>query len=86
MPTLAYIPKAVLAAVIVTSVIFMFELDEIKRLWNSRSRYKNMPSWPMAYDTDAVTRKVELIVLKYLLRVRVDTPDCHFSLLPTYKC
>lgn len=37
MPSLAYIPKAVLAAVIITSVIFLVELDIIKHLWKSRS-------------------------------------------------
>ena len=37
MPSLAYIPKAILAAVIITSVIFLIELDIIKHLWKSRS-------------------------------------------------
>lgn len=36
MPTLAYIPKAILAAVIITSVIFMVELEELKPIWKSR--------------------------------------------------
>ncbi|XP_046646442.1 sodium-independent sulfate anion transporter-like, partial [Daphnia pulicaria] len=36
MPTLAYIPKAILAAVIITSVIFMVELEELKPMWKSR--------------------------------------------------
>jgi sodium-independent sulfate anion transporter 11 len=39
MPTLAYIPKAILAAVIITSVIFMVELEELKPMWKSRSKF-----------------------------------------------
>jgi len=39
MPSLAYIPKAVLAAVIITSVVFMVELSEVKHLWKSRSKF-----------------------------------------------
>ena len=38
MPTLAYIPKAVLAAVIITSVVFMIELGQVKHLWKSQSK------------------------------------------------
>jgi sodium-independent sulfate anion transporter 11 len=37
MPSLAYIPKAILSAVIITSVIFMVELEELKPMWKSRS-------------------------------------------------
>jgi sodium-independent sulfate anion transporter 11 len=33
MPSLAYIPKAILASVIITSVIFMVELEELKPLY-----------------------------------------------------
>ena len=40
MPTLAYIPKAVLAAVIITSVVFMIELGQVKHLWKSQSILK----------------------------------------------
>ncbi|XP_046449213.1 sodium-independent sulfate anion transporter-like [Daphnia pulex] len=36
MPSLAYIPKAILASVIITSVIFMVELEELKPMWKSR--------------------------------------------------
>jgi len=36
MPSLAYIPKSVLAAVIITSVIFMVEYEEIMPMWRSR--------------------------------------------------
>jgi len=36
MPSLAFIPKAVLAAVIITSVIFMVEYEEIMPMWRSR--------------------------------------------------
>lgn len=36
MPSLAYIPKAVLAAVIITSVIFMVEYEEVMPMWRSR--------------------------------------------------
>jgi sodium-independent sulfate anion transporter 11 len=38
MPALAYIPKAVLAAVIITSVVFMIELGQVKHLWKSQSK------------------------------------------------
>jgi sodium-independent sulfate anion transporter 11 len=37
MPSLAYIPKAILASVIIMSVIFMVELEELKPMWKSRS-------------------------------------------------
>ena len=40
MPCLAYIPKAILASVIITSVIFMVEIEELKPLWKSRSKRK----------------------------------------------
>ncbi|XP_046632863.1 sodium-independent sulfate anion transporter-like isoform X2 [Daphnia pulicaria] len=36
MPSLAYIPKAILASVIIMSVIFMVELEELKPMWKSR--------------------------------------------------
>ncbi|XP_057371308.1 sodium-independent sulfate anion transporter-like isoform X2 [Daphnia carinata] len=39
MPSLAYIPKAILASVIITSVIFMVELEELKPMWKSRRIY-----------------------------------------------
>ena len=39
MPSLAYIPKAILAAVIITSVIFMVELEDLKPMWKSRSMF-----------------------------------------------
>lgn len=42
MPSLAYIPKAILAAVIITSVVFMVELGEIKHMWKSRSIKLNL--------------------------------------------
>ena len=38
MPSLAYIPKPILAAVIITSVIFMVEFEELKPMWKSRSK------------------------------------------------
>ena len=38
MPSLAYIPKAILSAVIITSVIFMIEVDLLKPMWKSRSK------------------------------------------------
>lgn len=38
MPSLAYIPKPILAAVIITSVIFMVEYEEIKPMWRSRRK------------------------------------------------
>lgn len=37
MPSLAYIPKTILASVIITSVIFMFEYEEIMPMWKTRS-------------------------------------------------
>ena len=37
MPSLAYIPKAILSSVIITSVIFMVEFEELKPMWKSRS-------------------------------------------------
>lgn len=39
MPSLAYIPKTILASVIITSVIFMVELEELKPMWKSRSSH-----------------------------------------------
>jgi sodium-independent sulfate anion transporter 11 len=43
MPSLAYIPKAILASVIITSVIFMVELEELKPMWKSRSTSVSNP-------------------------------------------
>ena len=37
MPACAYIPKATLAAVIITAVIFMVEYEVIKPMWRSKS-------------------------------------------------
>ena len=37
MPLMAYIPKTVLSAVIITSVIFMVEVEEIKPMWKTNS-------------------------------------------------
>ena len=39
MPLLAYIPKAILSSVIITSVIFMVELKELKPMWKTNSKY-----------------------------------------------
>ena len=36
MPSLSYIPKPILAAVIITSVIFMVEYHELKPMWRGR--------------------------------------------------
>lgn len=44
MPCLAYIPKPILAAVIITSVIFMVEIEEIKPMWKSRRKSSDAPS------------------------------------------
>ncbi len=38
MPACAYIPKATLAAVIITAVIFMVEYEVIKPMWRSKSK------------------------------------------------
>ena len=43
MPSLAYIPKAILASVIIMSVIFMVELEELKPMWKSRSTSVSNP-------------------------------------------
>ena len=37
MPLMAYIPKTILSAVIITSVIFLVELEEIKPMWKTNS-------------------------------------------------
>ncbi len=37
MPVFYYLPKAVLAAVVITSVMFLVEYEEIKPMWKSRS-------------------------------------------------
>jgi sodium-independent sulfate anion transporter 11 len=38
-PTFAYIPKAALAAVIISAVIFMVEIEMIPLLWRTKSMY-----------------------------------------------
>jgi MFS superfamily sulfate permease-like transporter len=37
MPAFYYLPKAVLAAVVISSVMFLVEYEEIKPMWKSRS-------------------------------------------------
>lgn len=37
MPVFYYLPKAVLAAVVISSVMFLVEYEEIKPMWKSRS-------------------------------------------------
>jgi sodium-independent sulfate anion transporter 11 len=37
MPALSYIPQTVLAAVIITSVVFLIEWHEIRPMWKGRS-------------------------------------------------
>lgn len=44
MPSLAYIPRPILAAVIITSVIFMVEYEEIMPMWRSR-KIELLPFW-----------------------------------------
>lgn len=39
MPALSYIPKPILAAVIMSSVIFMVEIHELPLLWRGRRNY-----------------------------------------------
>ena len=39
MPACAFIPKATLAAVIITSVIFSVEVHMVKPMYNSKSEY-----------------------------------------------
>jgi hypothetical protein len=50
MPSLAYIPKAILASVIITSVIFMVELEELKPMWKSRSTSVSNPKYRQFND------------------------------------
>ncbi len=50
MPSLAYIPKAILASVIITSVIFMVELEELKPMWKSRSTSVSNPKYTQFND------------------------------------
>ena len=38
MPYCAYIPKATLAAVIITAVIFSVEYEVVRPMWNSKSK------------------------------------------------
>ncbi len=45
MPSIAYIPKAVLASVIITSVIFMVELKELKPMWKTNSKRSYLKQW-----------------------------------------
>ena len=39
MPLCAYIPKASLAAVIITAVIFSVEYEVVRPMWRSKSKY-----------------------------------------------
>lgn len=41
MPAFYYLPKAVLAAVVISSVMFLVEYEEIKPMWKSRSTLSN---------------------------------------------
>jgi MFS superfamily sulfate permease-like transporter len=56
MPSLAYIPKAILAAVIITSVIFMVELEELKPMWKSRSKF-----------TSCIAFKIRQMLIKLII-------------------
>ena len=38
MPLMAYIPKTILCAVIITSVVFLIEVEEIKPMWKTNSK------------------------------------------------
>jgi sodium-independent sulfate anion transporter 11 len=42
MPAFYYLPKAVLAAVVISSVMFLVEYEEIKPMWKSRSGLNQM--------------------------------------------
>lgn len=48
MPVFYYLPKAVLAAVVITSVMFLVEYQEIKPMWKSRSTTQSFPFCPMS--------------------------------------
>ena len=79
MPSLAYIPKAILSSVIITSVIFMVEFEELKPMWKSRSTIF-LPIIPLLMRIMSCLQ-YRLNTFATCFRIGTDSVRSHFLLL-----